>query len=300
MQDEIIERLPYSSVKEMDLSIFTWLKSEYIEVDEGVSIKVYMLPSKDQAAKINVVVIPGLCSHFYGWIDLDHELSKIFNVYHLESREKISAIHKKRKVDYSMITLANDLHEVVKKFGFQKNGFYLFGDSFGAEIASQYMELGNPPPKGLILISPERSFRFSLWMKILFTIAPSFLYYPLLPFLKFILKNFRTDMKNDSGTYYLNKRNLETGKPRRMKKCAMSLFSYKSKIDYTKLNLPTYIIAASTDKMHSYQHSVEIAEELPDVVFEDIVYYHLTHSRKAAKKVINFILKTEKEKNEKL
>ena len=160
MQDEIIERLPYSSVKEMDLSIFTWLKSEYIEVDEGVSIKVYMLPSKDQAAKINVVVIPGLCSHFYGWIDLDHELSKIFNVYHLESREKISAIHKKRKVDYSMITLANDLHEVVKKFGFQKNGFYLFGDSFGAEIASQYMELGNPPPKGLILISPERSFRF--------------------------------------------------------------------------------------------------------------------------------------------
>ncbi|MFW9852328.1 MAG: alpha/beta fold hydrolase [Candidatus Thorarchaeota archaeon] len=296
MQDEILKRLPFSSVKEMDLSIFTWLKSEYIEVDEGISIKVYIISSKDTTSKTNVVVIPGLCSHFYGWIDLDHELSKLFNVYHLESREKTSAIHKIRKVDYSMVTLANDLHKVVKNYGFEENGFYLLGDSFGAEIVSRYIELGNPPPKGLILISPERSFHFSKWMKILFTIAPSFLYYPLLPFLKFVLKNFRTDMKNDSGTYYLNSRNLTTGKPRRMKKCSMSLFSYKSKIDYTKLDLPTYIIAASTDKMHSYQQSVNISKELPNVVFEDIIHYHLTHSRKASKKIIDFILKLEKEK----
>lgn len=293
MRDQLLEKLPYSTVKKIDLSIFPWLETEDVKVDEEVTLRVYKIPKQKKQSKINIIVIPGLCSHFLGWIDLDHQLSQIGDVYHIESREKSSSKHTKRKIDYSMETLAKDINKVVEHYKLHEDGFYMFGDSFGAEMAAYALKFDLYQPKGLILISPSRTFEFSGWMKVLFSVAPSFLYYPLLPFLKFILKHYRTDMKNDAGTYYLNKRNLETGKPRRMKWCAMSLFSYHSDLDYSIIKIPTYIIAASTDKMHSYQESVEIAAEIPHAIFEDVENYHITHSRTVAKKVRDFILDLE-------
>ena len=296
MRNQLLEKLPFSPIKEIDWSIFPWLELDYVEVEKGVSLRVFKIPKKKKQSKINIVVIPGLSSHFLGWIDLNHELSQIGDVYHIESREKSSAKYSKRKIDYSMETLARDINNVVETYKLDKDGFYLFGDSFGSEMAAQSLKLGFHTPKGLVLISPTRTFAFSGWMKILFSIAPFWLYYPLLPFLKFVLKRFRTDMKNDAGTYYLNSRNIVTGNPKRMKWCAMSLFRYSSSLDYSIITYPTYIIAASTDKMHSYQESVEIAAEIPNAIFEDVVYYHITHGRKVAKKVQDFILGLENKK----
>lgn len=290
MRNQLLEKLPFSSIKEIDMSIFPWLETDDVEVEKDVSLRVYKMPKQKKHSKINIIVIPGLCSHFLGWIDLDHQLSQIGDVYHIESREKSSSKHSKRKIDYSMETLAKDINKVVEHYRLNEDGFYLFGDSFGAEMAAQALKLGFHQPKGIILISPSRTFEFSGWMKVLFSIAPSWLYYPLLPFLKIILKRFRTDMKNDAGTYYLNKRNLETGNPRRMKWCAMSLFRYNSDLDYSIITFPTYIIAASTDKMHSYQESVEIAAEIPNAIFEDVENYHITHTRIVANKAKDFIV----------
>ncbi len=297
MRNQLLEKLPFSNIKKIDWYILPWLEMEYVEVEEGVSLKVYKIPKQKKQSRINIVVIPGLSSHLLGWIDLNHQLSQIGDVYHIESREKFSAKYSKRKIDYSMETLARDINNVVDTYKLDEDGFYLFGDSFGSEMAAQSLKLGFHEPKGLILISPTRTFAFSGWMKVLFSIAPSWLYYPLLPFLKLVLKHFRTDMKNDSGTYYLNKRNLETGVPKRMKRCAMSLFQYNSNLDYSIITFPTYIIAASTDKMHSYEESVEIAAEIPNAIFEDVEHYHLTHGRDVAKKVREFILGIEN-KNE--
>ncbi len=296
MQDQILESLPYSPVKECDLSVFPWLQLDYVEVEKGVFLRVYKIPCKNPNSRINIVVIAGLVSHFLGWIDLDNELSKIGTVYHIETREKNSAKYHKKKIDFSMGTYADDIYKIIENYNLEEEGFYIFGDSFGSEIAVEFLDKGYSSPEGLILISPTKTFAFSGWMKVLFTIAPYWLYYPLLPFLLFVLKYFRTNLKTDRGTYALNKRNMTTGNPKRMKQCVLHLFKYKSKADYSEISCPTYIVAASNDKMHSFQQSVDIAEKIPNAVFEDLVNYQETHSRTTGAKIIDFILDIERKR----
>ena len=156
------------------------------------------------------------------------------------------------------------------------------------------MKAGYIAPKGMILVSPTETFSFSGWMKVLFKFAPAWLYFPILPFLKFMLKHFRTDMKNDPGTYYLNKRNLETGIPRRMKACVLEIIDYQSDVNYSDFKFPVYILAASNDKIHSYEQSVEISKIIPNAIFENLINFQETHSRETAKKMKKFILDAEK------
>ncbi|MCG3226605.1 MAG: alpha/beta fold hydrolase [Candidatus Heimdallarchaeota archaeon] len=286
-----LEKLPTSSKRKIDYREFPWLKLDYVEVEEGVILRVFKIPCKNKDSKIKILVVAGLVSHFIGWIDLDKQLSEIGTVYHIESREKSSAIHSKKDVDFSMETYADDIYKIIQHYNLDE--YYLFGDSFGSEMAVTYLDKGYPTPKGLILISPVKSFAFSGWMKALFSVAPYWLYFPLLPFLLLVLKYFRTDIKNDAGTYYLNKRNMTTSRPKRMKKCALHMFSYNSDVDYSKIKCPTYIFAASTDKMHSYQDSVNIAENIPNSIFENLVFYHKTHSRVTSNKIRDFITDVE-------
>ncbi|MCG3221686.1 MAG: alpha/beta fold hydrolase [Candidatus Heimdallarchaeota archaeon] len=297
MQDIPLEKLPTSSKRKIDYREFPWLMLDYVEVEEGVKLRVFKIPCKNKDSKIKILVVAGLVSHFIGWIDLDKQLSEIGTVYHIESREKSSAIHSKKDADFSLETYADDIYKITQNYNFDE--YYLFGDSFGSEVAVIYLDKGYPSPKGLILISPVESFAFSGWMKALFSVAPHWLYYPLLPFLLLVLKHFRTDMKNDAGTYYLNKRNMTTSKPKRMKKCALHMFNYKSEVDYSKIKCPTYIFAASTDKMHSYQQSVNIAKKIPNSTFENLVHYHKTHSRVTSNKIRDFILDVEGKKEQK-
>ncbi len=294
MLEEKVDNLQLTNINEVDYSIFPWLEIDYVKVEEGILLRIFKIPSEQKGSKINVVVVPGLCSHFIGWLSSDHELSKIANIYHIETREKNTAKHSKKKINYSFETFVKDLEIIIEHYDLNKDGFYIFGDSLGAEIGALYLKSGNKAPKGMILISPAETFSFSGWMKVLFKFAPAWLYYPILPFLKFILKHFRTDMKNDPGTYYLNKRNLETGIPKRMKACVLELFNYKSEINYSNFKFPVYIFAASNDKMHSYEQSVKISKSIPNAIFENLVNFQETHNRETAKKMNKFILDAEK------
>ncbi len=80
-----------------------------------------------------------------------------------------------------------------------------------------------------------------------------------------------------------------------MKKCAMNLFYYKSDVDYSIIKCPTFIIAASTDKMHTFEKSIDVAKRIPNTIFEDVIHYQEAHSRESAAKISKFILEVEKE-----
>lgn len=295
MLEEEMDSIQLSNIKEIDYSIFPWLEIDHIEVEEGISLRIFKIPSEQKGSRINIVVIPGLCSHFLGWLSSDHELSKIANIYHIETREKNTSKHSKKKIDYSFEIFVKDLNVIIEHYNLNKDGFYIFGDSLGAEIGALYMKAGYKAPKAMILISPAKTFSFSGWMKVLFKFAPAWLYFPILPILKFLLKHYRTDMKNDPGAYYLNKRNLETGIPKRMKACAIKMMDYQSDVSYSDFNFPIYIFAASNDKMHSYEQSVEISKRIPNAIFENLVNYQETHNRETAKKMKKFIFDIEKE-----
>ncbi|MHA1687112.1 MAG: alpha/beta fold hydrolase [Candidatus Heimdallarchaeaceae archaeon] len=62
------------------------------------------------------------------------------------------------------------------------------------------------------------------------------------------------------------------------------------------ITAPTYVIAASEDKMHVFDQTLEIVRRLPNAIkFDDVRYYHKTHTREIAERIANFILKIEKE-----
>ncbi|MHA1222545.1 MAG: hypothetical protein ACTSP3_04655 [Candidatus Heimdallarchaeaceae archaeon] len=76
MKEEEIEQLPFSKIKNINFSKFSWIKVDRVRVEEGVELRVFRIPCKDSKSKINVITIAGLSSHFLGWSYTEYVLSK--------------------------------------------------------------------------------------------------------------------------------------------------------------------------------------------------------------------------------
>lgn len=98
-EDELsLDFLPFSSIKEIDLETFADLMVDYVETTPYIKLRVIQFKSTSHP-EINILVVPGLSSHFLGWIATDYELAKIGNVFHVESREKHTAVHLQKRVN---------------------------------------------------------------------------------------------------------------------------------------------------------------------------------------------------------
>ena len=135
-----------------------------------------------------ILVIPGWLDNIDARMALLKSFQKISNVIVYEPKGYGKSSAPKRRGQYSVDNMADELAKIISYYNLGGKEFYLWGSCAGAAIAYQYfVDKKGPNPKALLVASPESKFKTKWWFNVL-NLFP----YPLLWFyhkiIMFILK----------------------------------------------------------------------------------------------------------------
>ncbi|HOK02284.1 MAG TPA: alpha/beta hydrolase [Spirochaetota bacterium] len=264
-----------------------------LQMSDGVSLKVIdFTPESDWSDKPFIIFIAGWISLIDGWRDVLKELTPHYRTFYVESREKKSSvIPPKTKVSFTMKRMKKDIEETIKQLIPENKKFVLAGSSLGASAILEYCASGKYKPECAILVGPNDEFRFP---KILGTIIPMVhpaLYFAVKPIIKWYLKNFRLDKKNEKEQIAKYFKTLDTADPYKLKANALALKNYSIINKISNITTPCLIFGATTDKLHNREHLKKIIDIIPEVQYIELSSNRDTHSEKAGRIMIDYLEK---------
>lgn len=244
-------------------------------------------PAASPASAPPLIFIPGMGSVIENFRDTVIELTRNHTVHYIETREKSSArINKKHRFSVEDIT-ADIVHYANLKFPAGER-YAMAGYSLGATaIAEAFTLLANKPER-IVLVEPNISFPFHGWLRLLSWPA-RIIYSPLKPVLKWYLRNFRINLKEDPEMYSINCRILDSAEPVRIGAAVRHLSRYRMQGCLERISVPVLVAVASNDRFHSHDEGADIANRIADSVYLDIVNNKRSHSAEMGRVISDFI-----------
>ncbi|MEA1880945.1 MAG: alpha/beta hydrolase, partial [Candidatus Marinimicrobia bacterium] len=224
-----------------------------------------------------VIFLAGWGSLIHSWEIVLKEMTKDFEVYYLETREKGSAIHPSEQ-HLNINTLGNDLPHVLNDHGLEDKGYIMFGSSLGATVILDSMSRNKINPSLAVLIGPNAEFnapKFWIWVA---RITPPFLYHLVKPAVKWYMKKKYINMDEDPKQYEKYAWSLDEANPSRLRRSALQFAKYKIWDRLGKIHQKVLIFTGSKDAMHGYENTVKIAEMLSNCNLIDLETNARTHS----------------------
>jgi len=264
-----------------------------IAVTPLVSLKVITFLPREENQNPAVVFVPGWISLMWGWKRVLREMTKDFTIYYVETREKITS-DIRGDVQYDVETIGRDLAAIVRHFNLEENKYVLFGSSLGATAILDSCRFLHKTPLGLIVIGPNAVFRIPAWGLLIIRIFPPVLYFIIKPVVKWYLKTFRLDVESDHKQYEKYCRALDTADPRKLKKAALALASYRIWDLLGNIEIPTLIIGASKDYLHEPDNLKKMVTMMPRATYLDMETNTQTHSEEMVNKMRAFVASLEK------
>jgi pimeloyl-ACP methyl ester carboxylesterase len=260
-----------------------------INVSSQVALRVITFKRVDGTKYPEVIFVPGWISMIGGWKEVLLEMTKDFNVYYVETREKISS-QVSGNVNYSVEAIGNDLVELVEILKMEKKKYIFFGSSLGATAILDCCSLIKPEPHSLVLIAPNAEFRIPKYGQMLISLFYPSMYNFVKPYVKWYLKKFRLDVKSDKAQFEKYSEVLDYADPRKLKKAAKAVARYKAWDKLEKIKLPVLIVGALKDKLHEPENTKKIVDILPNSTFIDMETNKNTHSRGVVEETRKFLL----------
>lgn len=252
--------------------------SKRLVVAEGVDLQLYVFKPPQEYGNPPILFIPGWISQMSGWKDVLLELTKRYQVYYLETREKVSA-KLTGKQEQGIAFYRQDIISACEKLGLFEREYILLGSSLGATAildADQYLRR---KPKAMILIGPNAEFRIPWWGVIIIKLLYPGVFVLVKWFLKFYLKNFRLNADTDMAQYRKYMKAIDLAEPFRLKKAALALRNYKVWDILDKIHTQVLVVGGTEDKLHEPQNMMLIIEKLPNVKMLDMKTNSNTHSK---------------------
>jgi pimeloyl-ACP methyl ester carboxylesterase len=244
-------------------------KSEYIKASDDVELKVLQWqPKIKQPNKTvqSVIFVSGWVSHVSGWAELLSTMTQNRWVVYIETREKMSARIKKKKIclkDFTLTKIAQDIITVCKKLPIELDESIVMGSSFGATAMLEAFKNNKLNVHCAFLVGPNSEFSAHPIMRTLLYL-PDFSYHFLKHFVLWYLRTFRVDAKKEPEQMRRYNNTLKTAHPRRIKLSVKAAMNYKLWPDLETVQIPTALAFAPTDKLHSKENIKKIAQALPN------------------------------------
>ncbi|HIA85420.1 MAG TPA: alpha/beta hydrolase [Candidatus Marinimicrobia bacterium] len=222
------------------------------------------------------------------WENVLKEMTKDFEIYYLETREKGSAKHPVEQ-DLSIASLGDDLSSVLVYHNLFDKPYILFGSSLGGTVILDAMSKMKVSPTMAVLIGPNAEFqapRYWLWI---IRMVPPILFYFIKPLAKWYMKKKYINMEADPKQYEKYARALDQGNPSRMRRSALNCSKYKIWEKLGNIHQKVLIFTGSQDVLHGYENTVKIAELLPNCELVDLVTNARTHSVEMVNQLRSFL-----------
>ncbi len=251
---------------------------EMISVNENVKLWLISFKAARKTTNPPIVFVAGWISMMSGWKKVVQEMTKDFDVYYLETREKISS-KISGKVHYGAEDIGQDIIRVVSLLGLTNRGYILFGSSLGATSILDCHQNLIQKPKCMILIGPNAVFRVpKMGMFVIYLTWPR-LYLMIRPVVKWYLRNFRLDVNNDVEQYNKYSNALDAADPWKLKRAAINLSKYQVWNLLGQIETPTLIVGASKDVLHEPQNLLMMVDKMPNATYLDMDTNANTHSK---------------------
>ena len=260
----------------------------YISGEKGVKLFLIHFKPKIKSNFPPVIFIPGWGSIIDSWEVVLKEMTKDFEVYYLETREKSSSIHITEQ-PLTIKSLGDDFPYVLSELNLINKSYILLGSSLGATVILDSISKNKVNPTLSILIGPNAEFNIpSLWLMIA-RLTPPLFFYILRPIIKWYMKKKYLDMNSDPKQYYKYAKSLDQASPSRLRRSALNFSSYKIWDQLNKINQKVLILAGSKDIMHDYKNTLRISEKLSNSELIDMETNNKTHSKEMVSKIRKFI-----------
>ena len=235
-----------------------------------------------------LIFLPGWVSIIDSWENVLKEMTKDFEIYYLETREKGSAKHPIEQ-ELNIAALGDDLSSVLDYHNLVDEPYILFGSSLGGTVILDAMSQLKVSPTMAVLIGPNAEFqapRYWLWI---IRMVPPILLDFIKPLAKWYMKKKYINMEADPKQYEKYARALDQGNAGRMKRSALSFSKYKIWEKLDNIHQKVLIFTGSKDVMHRYDNTVKMAELLPNCKLVDLVTNASTHSVEMVEQLRNLL-----------
>ncbi len=267
------------------------VRDYHITVSDGVALKIIdFTPKRDNDKRPVILFVAGWISAISGWRGVLRVVSPEYRTIYLETREKQSSIvPKNRKVSFAMDRLSTDIGEAIDKLIPPRRTFIVAGSSLGGTAILEYLAGKGRKPLCAVLVGPNVEFRFPKFLgRVIPAFPPSF-YLLLKPVIKWYLRNFRLDKKNEQEQVKKYEATLDAADPYKLKYNAIAIRNYSIWHVLPAVSTPILIVGAALDKLHGNESLKQMAETLPRASYRELASNRETHSEKAGELIVDFV-----------
>jgi len=262
-------------------------KAEYVSLPTGVELLTVVFSPPEPRDNTTIVFLPGFVSIIENFRETLIELTLTRKVYYVETREKGSARINGRHL-FTVEDITTDIVQFAEKKIPEDIPWVIVGYSLGATIAAEsFSRLANKP-EAVILIEPNAAFPFGRGLRLLTRFAP-YIYKPLKPLLKWYMRTFIIDIKEDLEMYLIYCRNIDTAIPERLGAAVRQLAPYRMDECLPGISVPTLVVVTSKDRLHNHDEGIEIARRIKGSSYLDMADNTRTHSTEMAHEIDKFI-----------
>ncbi|HSV97420.1 MAG TPA: alpha/beta hydrolase [Spirochaetota bacterium] len=281
----------------MDYSVYAGddctVKDYHFTVSDGVALKIIdFIPRRDNDKRPVIFFVAGWISAISGWRGVLKVISSQYRTIYLETREKRSSIiPKNKKVGFAMDRLSADIRETIDGLIPPRRTFILAGSSLGGTAILEYLAEKWRKPLCAILVGPNAEFRFPMFLgRVIPAFPPSF-YLALKPIIKWYLRNFRLDKKNEQEQVKKYEATLDAADPYKLKYNAIAIRNYSIWHILPAVSTPVLVVGAALDKLHGNEALRKMVGALPRASYRELASNKETHSEKAGELIVAFINK---------
>ena len=263
---------------------------QYLPTDTQVALRMISFQPAQKSSNPPLIFVSGWISLMAGWKEVLHEMTRDFQIFYLETREKNSS-RVQGKVAYSVEALGQDVVQVVNALNLKEKNYLLLGSSLGATVILDCYRRLKQKPLALILVAPNAVFRVPWWGKMLIRLFYTQFYFVLKPFIKWYLRKFRLNVNSDPEQYRKYARALDAADPYKLKKAALAFASYQVWEHLPAIDCPVLLVGGSADKLHEPQNLQKIRHLLPEVTYIDLQTNKRAHTALLVKEIRTFLKK---------
>ena len=255
----------------------TKIQTRYLKVSNDIQLFEVRFSPKNISKYPPVVFIAGWGSFIQGWEIVLKEMTKHFEIYYIETREKGSAKHvKEQKI--SIQNIGDDIAKVVQLHDIDDNSFIAFGSSMGATAILDAIAENKLNPYLAVLIGPNIEFNIPRFLIIIIAVIPTQLYKFIKPFAKWYMKKKYIDMNSDSKQYHKYAYVLDNIHLGRTRRSALSFkkYSFQDKIEQIKKRI--LVFSGKKDILHSYEKTLDMVNRVEQATLINLETNERTHS----------------------
>ena len=255
----------------------TKIQTRYVKVSNNIQLfEIHFIPKK-LTKYPPIFFIPGWGSFIQGWKIVLQEMTKHFEVYYIETREKSSAKHlTEQKI--SIQNIGHDIAKIVQLHNVKDDSFIILGSSMGATVILDSIADKKLIPCLAVLIGPNIEFNIPRFLIIIIALMPTKLYGLIKPIAKWYMKRKYIDMGSDSKQYHKYSYVLDHIHIGRTRRSALSFKKYSFQDKIGQINKRILVFSGKKDILHNYEKTLDMVNKINQATLINLETNDRTHS----------------------